>query len=102
MTTTRYRGSEQPSKMSVAAMETESLRGEEKVADEEEPPEQAGEDNYQVDFVRPLKKLQRPNGMSVPELLANRQVYGLSALALPAFARPRKLMTDTLASRIAW
>jgi hypothetical protein len=88
--------------MSEAAMETEGLQ-EEKVPeplDQEEEEEQ--EDDYQVEFVQPFKKLQRPNGLSVPELLAIRQGYGVSALALPPFARPRNLMTTTLASKIAW
>ena len=87
--------------MSETAMETESMMQEEKVA-EPEPQGQDGEDDYQVNLVQPLKKLQRPNGLSVPELLSIRQGYGVSAMSLPHFARPRTLMTTTLASKIAW
>ena len=80
-------------------MDTESVQ-EEKV---EEPQEQDdGEDDCQVEFVGPEKNLQRPHGLSVPELLAIREGYGVSTLALPPFARPRRLMTTTLASKIAW
>ena len=79
-------------------MESEITRGEMAT----ETREQDSENDYQVDFVRPSKKLQRPTRLSVPELLAIRQGYGASALALPSFARPRQLMTTTLASRIAW
>lgn len=81
-------------------METECTQ-EEKIA-AAEPQEPEDEDDYQVDSILPLKTLQRPNGLSVPELLSIRQGYGVSAQALPPFARPRKLTTETMASKIAW
>lgn len=60
------------------------------------------EDDYQVDAIYPTKKMQRPNKLSIPELLALRQEFGLSSLSLPPFARPRALLTSTLSSKIAW
>ncbi|CAB9529051.1 WD and tetratricopeptide repeats protein 1 [Seminavis robusta] len=59
-------------------------------------------DDYQVPFLKPDRKLQRPHRLSVPELLALRQGFGVSPLSLPPFARPRAITTDTLASKIAW
>jgi hypothetical protein len=49
------------------------------------------------------KKILRPQNLaSIPELLAMRQVYGSSSLALPPAARPRRITTDVLSSKIAW
>ena len=61
------------------------------------------EDSWQVPFVQPQGRLQRPHQrLTVPELLAVRQGYGSSQVALPPFARPRTIATSALASKIAW
>jgi len=64
--------------------------------------EQLSEMEYQVDPIYPSKSMQRPNNLSIPELLALRQEFGISPLALPAFARPRQVKPSTLSSKIAW
>ena len=72
--------------------------------DGQEPEEERDEDDYQVDYdaMPPRKRLQRSQRLSIPELLAIRQEYGISSLSLPIFARPRNLMTTTLSAKIAW
>jgi hypothetical protein len=67
-----------------------------------EDDENDDDDDLQVPWLRPDRRLQRPLQQSVPELLALRQGYGVSPLALPPFARPRTIMTSTLAFKIAW
>ena len=60
------------------------------------------EDCYQIDPTAPTKKMQRTDKLSIPELLALRQEFGISSLSLPPFSRPRHLLTATLSSKIAW
>ena len=64
----------------------------------------ADEDDYSFDSTAavPQTKLQRPNNLTIPELLAMRESFGHSSLRLPRFSRPRQLHPDVLSSKIAW
>lgn len=60
------------------------------------------EDCYQIGPTVTSNRMQRTDKLSIPELLALRQEFGISSLSLPPFSRPRNLMTATLSSKIAW
>jgi hypothetical protein len=84
---------------SESSMDTESYPSPETGA--EVPPEDDLEDNYEADAIQ-LKKMQRPLKLTIPELLALRQEYGTSPLSLPAYTRPRRLITSSLSAKVAW